>query len=100
LARRATSRDALDAEVIAGAPISFGELLHLPLATRPRALLSVGMMLSRGLRDELQTRFGCPVLDLYSMNEAGPIGVFDEVAGGYVLLQPRMYVEILDPAGQ
>lgn len=99
-ADRATYLDALDAEVIAGDPISFGELLQLPLTTRPRALLSVGMMLSRGLRDELEARFSCPVLDLYSMNEAGPIGVFDAVAGGHVLLQPRMYVEILDTAGQ
>jgi phenylacetate-CoA ligase len=99
-ADRATYLDALDAEVIAGDPISFGELLRLPLTTRPRALLSVGMMLSRGLRDELQARFGCPVLDLYSMNEAGPIGVLDAAAGGHVLLQPRMYVEILDASGQ
>lgn len=99
-ADRATYLDALDAEVIAGDPISFGELLRLPVRTRPRALLSVGMMLSRGLRDELQQRFGCPVLDLYSMNEAGPIGVFDGAAGGHVLLQPRMYVEILDPQGR
>lgn len=99
-ADRATYLDALDAEIIAGDPISFGELLRLRLTTRPRALLSVGMMLSRGLREELETRFACPVLDLYSMNEAGPIGVFDAAAGGHVLLQPRMYVEILDAAGE
>jgi phenylacetate-CoA ligase len=99
-ADRATYLDALSAEVIAGDPISFGELLRLPLTTRPRALLSVGMMLSHGLREELQARFGCPVLDLYSMNEAGPIGVFDAAAGGHVLLQPQLYVEILDAAGQ
>jgi phenylacetate-CoA ligase len=40
------------------------------------------------------------VLDLYSMNEAGPIAVFDPTAGGHVLLQHRMFVEILDDAGQ
>jgi phenylacetate-CoA ligase len=99
-AHRAAYLDALDAEVIAGDPISFGELLTLPLRTRPRAILSVGMMLAPGLSQELQTRFGCPVLDLYSMNEAGPIGVRDEPAGGHVLLQPRMYVEILDAHGR
>jgi phenylacetate-CoA ligase len=99
-ADRAVYLDALNAEVIAGDPISFGELLRLPLTTQPRALLSVGMTLSPGLRDELQARFACPVLDLYSMNEAGPIGVFDAAAGGHVLLQPQMYVEILDAAGQ
>lgn len=98
-AHRATYLDALGAEVIAGDPISFGELLRLPLATRPRALLSVGMRMSLSLRTALQNRFGCPVLDLYSMNEAGPIGVWDPAAGGHVLLQPRLYVEILDSQG-
>jgi phenylacetate-CoA ligase len=97
---RAIYLDALDAEVIAGDPISFGELLSLPLRTRPRALLSVGMMLSRGLREALQARFACPVLDLYSMNEAGPIAVHDEAVGGHLLLQPRMYVEILGAHGR
>ncbi|CAN5427285.1 AMP-binding protein [soil metagenome] len=91
--------DALDAEVLAGDPLSFAELLTLPLTTRPRALLSVGMMLTAGLRRELETRFACPVLDLYSMNEAGPIGVFDAAAAGHVLLQPDLFVEILDQAG-
>ncbi|OWQ83746.1 AMP-binding protein [Roseateles terrae] len=92
--------DALDAEVIAGDPLSFGELLTLPLRTRPRALLSVGMTLSPGLRETLQQRFGCPVLDLYSMNEAGPIAVYDEALRGHLLLQPRLYVEILDAQGR
>lgn len=97
---RATYLEALQPEVIAGDPISFGELLRLPVQLRPRAILSVGMMLSPAMRDVLASRFGCPVLDLYSMNEAGPIGVFDEACAGHVLLQPRMYVEILDPQGR
>jgi len=33
------------------------------------------------------------------MNEAGPIAVFDPAESGYVLLQPRLFVEILDSAG-
>jgi fatty-acyl-CoA synthase len=40
------------------------------------------------------------VLDLYSMNEAGPVAVADPQAGGHVLLQHTLYVEILDEAGQ
>jgi phenylacetate-CoA ligase len=91
--------EALQAEVIAGDPISFGELLRMQPQIRPRALFSVGMMLSPGLRGALESRFSCPVLDFYSMNEAGPIGVFDAQAGGHVLLQPRLYVEILDEQG-
>lgn len=96
---RARYLDSLDPELIAGDPISFASLLALPVTIRPRALLSVAMMLTDGLRDRLEARFGCPVLDLYSMNEVGPIAVADRVAGGRVLLQPNLYVEIVDSAG-
>lgn len=96
---RARYLDALDPEVYAGDPISFAELAKLPLLSQPRALISVSMALSPGLRTLLETRFACPVLDVYSMNEVGPVGVFDAVAGGHVLLQPELYVEVLDPDG-
>ncbi len=97
---RAEYLDALAAEFIAGDPLSFEVLLELPVTCRPRALLSVSMMLSAGLRAALEERFGCPVLDLYSMNEVGPIGVFDPALGGHVLLQDRLWVEVLDPEGR
>ena len=98
-ADRAVYLDAMAPEVIAGDPISFAELLTLPLKTKPRALLSVSMLLLPGLRRELEERFECPVLDIYSLNEVGPVGVYDAEAGGHLLLQPRLYVEILDAAG-
>ena len=98
-ADRARYLEALDAEVISGDPISFAELLALDARLAPRAMLSTAMALATGLRDRLTARFGCPVLDLYSMNEAGPIAVADERAGGHVLLQPRLLVEILAPDG-
>ena len=56
------------------------------------------MTLLPGLRARLEQRFACPVLDLYSLNEAGPVAVWDPATGGHVLLQPRLLVEILDPA--
>ena len=96
---RSTYLEALQPEVIAGDPISFSALLSLPLSLRPRALLSVGMMLSNGLRAALESRFLCPVLDLYSMNEVGPVAVFDVSLDGHLLLQNRLYVEILDGQG-
>ena len=96
---RARYIDAMQPEVIAGDPISFAALLELPLAHRPRALMSVSMALSPALRTELEARFGCPVLDVYSMNEAGPLGVYDDALGGHVLLQPQMYIETLDARG-
>jgi phenylacetate-CoA ligase len=82
-------------EVIAGDPLSFAELLTLECELRPRAILSTSMMLLPGMRRRLEARFQCVVVDLYSMNEAGPIAVFDPKESGHVLLQPRMHVEIL-----
>lgn len=96
---RARYIDALAPEIVAGDPISFAEYLTLPLTWAPRALISVSMQLLPGLRRRLEQRFGCPVLDVYSLNEVGPVGVFDASLGGH-LLQPRLYVEILDAAGR
>jgi len=97
---RARYLDALAPEIVAGDPISFAEYLKLPVTRPPRALISVSMTLLPGLRDRLERRFGCPVLDIYSLNEVGPVGVFDPDLGGHLLLQPRLYVEILDRAGR
>lgn len=97
---RARWLDAMQAEVYSGDPLSFAELLRLPTTHAPRALLSTSMSLLPGLRLALEQRFGCPVLDLYSMNEAGPIAVFDPALDAHVLLQPQLLVEILDRSGQ
>jgi phenylacetate-CoA ligase len=96
---RAKYLDALAPEVIAGDPISFDELLRIGASVRPRALLSTSMALSVVLRKSLEEYFGCVVLDLYSLNEAGPVAVFDERAGGHVLLQHRLFVELVDGEG-
>lgn len=97
---RARYLDALAPEIVAGDPISFAQYLKLPLTRAPRALISVSMTLLPGLREQLERRFGCPVLDIYSLNEVGPVGVFDAALGGHLLLQPRLYVEILNREGR
>jgi len=89
--------EALGAEVLTGDPLSFAELLRLPVRLRPRALLSTSMTLLPSFRAQLEAHFDCPVLDIYSMNEAGPIAVATE--RGHALLQHRMYVEIVKPDG-
>lgn len=96
---RGTYLTALAPEIIAGDPLSFSELLTIAPNLRPKALLSTSMTLLPGLRDQLSSVFACPVLDLYSLNEAGPVAVFDPALDGHVLLQPKLYVEILDPQG-
>jgi phenylacetate-CoA ligase len=98
-ADRAAYLEALQPEVIAGDPISFAELLRIRPTCSPQVLFSTSMTLLPGLRAELESEFRCPVLDFYSMNEAGPIGVFDSAAGGHVLLQPELHVEVLDSSG-
>jgi phenylacetate-CoA ligase len=91
--------ESLSPELLAGDPISFLELLDVDPNVSPKALLSTSMALSRGLRAALEERFGCPVVDLYSMNEAGPIAVAGG-DGGFVLLQPGLHVEIVDDQGR
>lgn len=90
--------DSLDPELYTGDPVSFTELLMLPLESKPRALLSTGMTLLPQLRRRLEDRFGCPVVDVYSLNEAGPIAFAD--GDEWRLVQHRMYVEVLDDGGR
>jgi phenylacetate-CoA ligase len=97
---RARYIDALAPEIIAGDPISFAELEKIGITARPRALLSTSMALSLALRRRLEVAFQCPVLDLYSLNEAGPVAVAVDSSGQHTLLQPHMYVEVLDDAGR
>jgi phenylacetate-CoA ligase len=92
--------EALQPELITGDPLSLSALLTVDPQIRPAALISTSMTLLPGMRHRLEQRFGCPVLDVYSMNEAGPLAVFDAQLGGHVLLQHRMYVEILDAMDQ
>jgi len=95
---RARYLDALDPEMYTGDPVSFAELAKLPLTTRPRALLSTSMALLPATRRLLEDRFACPVVDVYSLNESGPVAFAD--GDVWHLLQPRMLVELLDDAGR
>jgi phenylacetate-CoA ligase len=94
--------DACDAEVFTGDPVSFAEAMKLPLATRPKALVSTALALADGLRLELERHFRCPVIDLYSMNESGTIAVAVDSPDGrrrHEVLPHDLYVEILDESG-
>ncbi len=92
--------DAIAPEVVTGDPVAFAHLATLDTAIAPKALLSSAMALTAGLQGELEARFGCPVIDIYGMNEAGPIAAALPDGSGHVLLQPRLFVEVLDPHGR
>lgn len=90
--------DACAPELYTGNPISLARLAELPLKTRPKAILSGAMALGAGLRSELSSRFGCPVVDLYGITEAGLVAWRPD-NGPHRLLPRKLHVEILTPAG-
>jgi phenylacetate-CoA ligase len=89
-------------ELVTSDPFALEQFAELPVQFRPRAILSSATLLLPALRDRLMQRFGCPVIDVYSMNETGPIAFAhaDSVADEHEVLPHNLYVEILDDAGQ
>jgi phenylacetate-CoA ligase len=95
---RARFLDDCAPELYTGDPFAFAELMRLPLRSRPKALVSAGTVLLPGLRRQLEEHFGCPVIDLYASNEAGPVAFSH--GPGHEVLPPDLYVEVLDAAGR
>lgn len=94
---RVTFLDGCNPEIYTGDPIAFLELAKLKLRSRPRALVSTAMTLLPKFRRQLEKRFCCPVIDLYSLNETGPVAV--GVEGGHRVFVPDVFVEVLRADG-
>ena len=90
--------DDCDPEIYTGDPFAFEQLAKTGLQTQPKALISSATTLLPGELATLESQFGCPVLDMYALNEAGPVAVSCE--GGHEILPHNLYVEILDEAGR
>ncbi|CAK0757370.1 phenylacetate-CoA ligase [uncultured Gammaproteobacteria bacterium] len=90
--------DACAPELVTGDPFSLSELASLPITIRPKALISSATTLLPELRDHLAARFGCPVLDVYSMTECRMIAVAS--GNGHAVLGHDLHVECLDPQGR
>lgn len=85
---------------ISGDPIALGEMARLGVAHRPRAFLSCALALPPELRSELRGSYGCPVVDLYSLNETGPIAFSRPGDPGIFQILPNdIFVEIVDERG-
>ncbi len=97
---------------LSGDPYSFATLLERleswretadaplfgPTGYRPRALISTALKLSEGLRARLESAFACPIVDLYSLNETGPIACsVADSPGRMRQLPPDIYIEAVDP---
>ncbi|HZZ79327.1 MAG TPA: AMP-binding protein [Gemmataceae bacterium] len=85
-------------EIVTSDPFALEQLATLPVRTRLKGILSSATMLLPALRDRLQRHFGCPVIDIYSMNETGPIAFAraDNDADEHEILPHNLFVEILD----
>ncbi len=89
-------------EIVTGDPLALEHLAALPVKARPSCILSSATLLLPALRDLLIRRFGCPVIDVYSMNETGPIAFArsGSTVDEHEIVPHNLYVEILDDAGQ
>ena len=85
-------------EIYTGDPFSFAELAKLPLKTRPKAMISSATSMLPGEVAALEAHFGCPVIDMYALNEAGPVAFSIEDA--HEILPHNLYVEVLDETGR
>lgn len=92
--------DACKPLLMTGDPRSLSTLLNLDFKHKPVAMMSTSMTLLNGLKERLVDRFQCPVINLYSMNEAGPIAADDGSDIGLRLVQPAMQIEILNHHNQ
>lgn len=85
---------------ISGDPIAFMEMLRLGVEYRPQALLSCALALTGDLRARLESAYGCPVVDFYSLNETGPLAYSSlERPGCFHVLPHDIHLEICDDAG-
>jgi phenylacetate-CoA ligase len=83
-----------DPEIITGDPFAFLSLLELDPGIHPKALVSSAMKLTDGLKARLESRFGCPALDIYSLTECRMIAF---AAGGrHRAIRPDLHLEVFD----
>ncbi|HOY66673.1 MAG TPA: capsule biosynthesis protein CapK [Candidatus Ozemobacteraceae bacterium] len=90
--------DDIAPEILTGDPVAFAALAALPVSLRPRALVSSAMAVTPGMKTMLERRFGCPLIDVYSLNESRFVAVAGP--GGHEILPHDLYVEILGGDGR
>jgi phenylacetate-CoA ligase len=87
-----------NAPIWLGDPVAYGAMETLEISRAPQAIVSSILHLNPSYADKLQQRYGCPVIDLYAMTEAGIIAA--GTRGGHRILAHDLHVEILDELGR
>ena len=67
--------DRVNPQILTGDPWSFFHMKKLGLKAHPKALISTSLKLTQNQRLDWENYFACPVIDLFSLNETGPLGV-------------------------
>ncbi len=88
----------MDPAFLTGDPVGFAEMFKWEIELRPKAMISTALTLSHGLKDTLEARYRCPVIDWFSLTETGPIA-YSCTHGAMHLLPHDLYVETIDDDG-
>ncbi len=86
---------------LSGDPFSFMEYMRLGISYKPKAVLTTALALSKTLRKEMEAYFDCPIVDIYSLNETGPVAYSCPAdLSQFHILPHDLFVEILDYEGK
>ncbi len=85
---------------ITGDPLGFAQMAKWGIDYRPAAMISTAVALAPELKAALEARYACPVIDLYSTTETGPIAFTDPSGEGMRIFAPDLYVEVVDSDGR
>lgn len=90
-----------DPQLITSDPISIAEMLSQRLPVRPKMILSTALHLDPELHQTASAHFGCPVINIYSCTETGPIACSlpGESSDLLYCLNPDLFVEVVDEEG-
>lgn len=86
---------------LSGDPYSFLDYIRRGIEYRPEAVLTTAISLERALRDKLHDYFRCPVVDMYSLNETGPIAYScPHDPSKFHVLPNDIFVEVISDNGE
>jgi len=86
--------------IFSGDPYSFVSAMKNDIKHKPKMLLSTALSLNKNLRADLKNFYKCPIIDIYSSNETGPIAYScPENPENYHILPNDIYIEIIDKNG-
>ena len=85
---------------LTGDPVGFAEMLRWEIPVKPAAMVSTAVALGEGVKRELESAYGCHVIDWYSTTETGPLAYACPLGHGLHVLPPDVFVEVLDEEGE